>query len=143
MPIYVQWDWQEKTKTFLVIFHFFDDFSDPNLRIKRQEKVFKVMRFKPECKAWMTWAPSHVELGLMGELLRYANIVDGLSECIKRKLRNLLESSPDDSVTLQLELMHRLPSSKHVFQEVGTALCVQLCQEYIDYLKEILKPYIR
>ena len=42
-------------------------------------------------EAWMTWAPSHPELGLLMELLSYANIINGLKETEKRKLRVGLE----------------------------------------------------
>ena len=34
MPTYVRWEWKERTKTFLVIFYFFDDKSSSNLRFR-------------------------------------------------------------------------------------------------------------
>ena len=37
MPIFVQWEWKGRTKSFLVIFHFYDDFSKPNLRMKMKK----------------------------------------------------------------------------------------------------------
>jgi len=96
MPILVQWKWVEKAKSFLVIFHFFDDYSNPNLRIQKKSGLWE--RIYPQKEAWMTWAPSHVELGMLGELLRYANIVDGLKESEKRELRDVLEGLSSDSV---------------------------------------------
>ena len=70
--------WNEQ-KLFLVIFHFIDDFSEPNLRMSK------------EYDNLMTWAPSHVELGLLGEILRYANIIDGLRETEKKELKYKLQ----------------------------------------------------
>jgi hypothetical protein len=39
----------------------------------------------------MTWAPSHIELGMLSELLMYANIIGGLSETARKELRKKLE----------------------------------------------------
>lgn len=77
MPILVQWKWKENTKIFLVIFHFYDDFSKPNLRfkgrqLKRYDPVSKQFLSLPSrkygkdsiMKSIMTWAPSHRELAL-------------------------------------------------------------------------------
>jgi len=96
MPILVQWKWVERTTSFLVIFHFFDDYSNPNLRI--QKKSGTMEGFYPQKEAWMTWAPSHVELGMLRELLRYANIVGGLKESEKRKLRDILEGQSSEGI---------------------------------------------
>lgn len=105
MPILVQWKWQEKTKTFLVIFHFYDDFSKPNLRLKKrildgvdtfQTKQFSTYpvteRNRNAPKEWkiekpiLTWAPSHIDLALLSDLLTFANIVNGLPDDVKRDL---------------------------------------------------------
>ena len=77
MPVFVEWQWKERTKSFLVIFHFHDDFSKPNLRIKKYENGHLFMlppdeMFTP-LKAWMSWAPSHPDMALLTELLSYAN----------------------------------------------------------------------
>jgi hypothetical protein len=39
MPIFVQWKWDETRKSFLVVFHFYNDFSKPNLRIRKYSPV--------------------------------------------------------------------------------------------------------
>lgn len=84
MPVFVQWKWKEETKTFLVIFYFYDDFSKPNLRVRKYEKGHLLMLTPSEIftpsKAWMTWAPSHPEMALLTQLLTYANIINGLKE---------------------------------------------------------------
>jgi len=138
MPILVQWKWKERTKSFLVIFHFFDDYSNHNLRIKKKPELWK--RLYPQKEAWMTWAPSHVELGMLGELLRYANIVDGLKESEKRELRDVLEGLSSDSIyDISFEV---LPEGKQLVAS-SEHLVVELCTEYIDYLKRVLKPYLK
>jgi len=151
MPTLVQWKWVERTKSFLVIFHFFDDYSKPNLRMKR------IKSYKIKCQALMTWAPSHVELGLLSEVLRYANIVDGLDEAVKRKLREKLEMikvnkkefdfeaiEEVSSITRWEGLLHLIvaePEDKSL-PYVPDSTCVGLCPEYIDYLKKVLKRYL-
>jgi len=213
MPIFVQWKWVEKTKTFLVVFHFFDDFSKPNIRFRKKKftgngKSLEYLYVPPdyptpsecpyvlECPASckdmeelptqirtvMTWAPSHPELGLLSELLSYANIVNGLKEIEKRKIRKHLE------ITMEMEekagkikhhmarknkeqalkayenaIMHWSDYLQH-FQEFRGKLsgrviltgseiskngeetnvfCVELCPEYLDYLKTVLKKYLK
>ena len=169
MPIFVQWKWVEKTKTFLVIFHFYDDYSKPNIRFKN--KKFKDGSFEFE-RPMITWSPSHPELGLLSELLSYANLVNGLKEWKKRELRINLEITTDEgngSLNLYWEpikhLLH-LPNKVMMFEAKDRALfistaethrfesykkekiekdslfCVELCPEYIDYLKKVLKPYL-
>jgi hypothetical protein len=159
MPVFVEWEWKEQAKSFLVIFHFYDDFSKTNLRIaKHQDKYLKLM-IKPSgvLKAentWMTWAPSHPELALLTELLSYANIVNGLSDSVKRKLgRKLLGESYDQELNAEYyEATHIATAyaTKILFYTEIEAdgfghphLCVELCQEYIDDLKSLLKPYLR
>jgi len=118
MPILVKWKWRDQTKTFLVIFYFFDDYSKTNLRIQKIPEEWQ--EIYPQKETCMSWAPSHIELGLLSELLRYANIVDGLNDSKKRELRVKLEGQ----------------SPKDVFD-------VELRQEYIDYLKGLLKPHLK
>lgn len=79
MPVCVQWKWINRTKSFLVIFHFIDDSSRPNLRMSK------------EYSNLMTWAPSHVELGLLSEILKFANIINGLSASQKSELKYKLQ----------------------------------------------------
>jgi hypothetical protein len=130
MPIFVQWKWQEKTKSFLVIFHFFDDYSKPNLRIKKDLKYPKI-----------TWSPSHVELALFSELLSYANIIDGLTETEKRKLKAKLTGI---SPKMQEELGEAYNPELLPDEELREYIMrPKLCLDYIEYLRKVLKPYLR
>jgi len=177
MPILVQWKWQNRTKSFLVIFHFYDDFSKSNLRFKMERIVDKsvvsvqsgvdfrsaIRRFvhpssieafdKSITKPIMTWAPSHVELGYLGEVLRYANIIDGLNESEKNGLRPLLAAESESHLLTDpydhLRLRVALSDKRELFciekenEEINFAFRgIELCSEYIDYLGEILKPYM-
>lgn len=142
MPIFVQWKWMERPDkpSFLVVFHFIDDYSKSNLRTINPKEV----HFWNEVRGWITWAPSHLEEALLADILRYANMVDGLSEYKLRKLRDVLGGK---SAKASHNLMKELPDKTHFYHynsvthEVKT-FCVELCPEYIDYLKKVLKPYI-
>lgn len=159
MPVFVEWKWQERTKSFLVIFHFYDDFSKPNLRIRRFAKGNRLMFSEPlkaifTKEAWMTWAPSHVEMALLTELLSYANMINGLKEKEKRELKKSLESrkslyeadwmkgildyhvSPNDTfkeIGIDKKMVIYHDESKKVYSGV------EICPEYIDYLKKLLR----
>jgi hypothetical protein len=78
----------ERTKSFLVIFHLYDDRSEPNIRLMKKTFKDEMSEFE---RPTITWAPSHLESGLLGELLSYANIINGLKEGGKRELRRDLE----------------------------------------------------
>ena len=170
MPVFVEWKWKEKTKTFLVIFHFYDDFSKSNLRIKKYEKGHLLMLTPNKAidpmKAWMTWAPSHPDLALLTELLSYANIVNGLKEFEKRDLRTKLGTARWEHVDGELGVVIYSPHMQNEMvedkktaiysekpdnhsekpahsTEVPLHVCAELCPEYIDYLKRILKPYLK
>lgn len=147
MPILVQWKWVERTKTFLVIFHFYDNYSQPNLRIRKMEENEFWKRIFPQKEACMTWAPSHIELGLLGELLRYANIIDGLNESEKREFKGMLTGDDDDASWYRYA---NLNPQRMLVEGRGLepnpeepALVVELCQEYVDYLRKILEPYTK
>jgi hypothetical protein len=176
MPILVQWKWQEKTKTFLVIFHFYDDFSKPNLRLKKrilngldtlQTKQFLTYpiaeRTRKSSSEWkvekpiLTWAPSHIDLALLSDLLTHANIINGLPEDVKRDLRYDLEIVVDVGKSefaidekRVADIDRRFPNpctligrdrNKEGF--FSGSFSIELCPEYINYIKEILKPYLR
>jgi len=177
MPILVQWKWVERTKTFLVIFHLYDDYSRPNIRLNK--KTFKDEGVEFE-RPTITWSPSHPELGLLSELLSYANIINGLKETEKRKLRRDLEIAVDegnghlhlywypirDLLELQNKALLFETPDKCIFirhaEWMGEPFeprlygddyekkikgenwffCIELCPEYIDYLKNVMKEYL-
>jgi len=186
MPILVQWKWQEKSKSFLVIFHFYDNFSKPNLRCKMERIVNRDVisvqhgiNFRHATKKLVhprvydkfdtsipkpviTWAPSHVELGYLGEVLRFANIIDGLEKSQKESLRPFLAAESPDTLVEQHYVYDyydnkRLQELRSVLDEKHGLFCLEkendeiefafrgfeLCYEYIDYLGEILKLFLR
>lgn len=164
MPIFVQWKWVRRTKTFLVIFHFYDDFSRPNLRLKTQNTLGKLIHrvsdvehlehLYPQTVTTMTWAPSHVELGLLGELLRYANIIDGLDESEKTDLKDKLVGvqttfQSEDGKYYEWKIVKNEKIRKLKFyvspdvKKKEWAFCCELHPEYIDYLRNLLKPYLK
>jgi len=167
MPIFVQWKWQERTNSFLVIFHLYDDYSRTNLRLTKKTLCDGESEFE---RPTITWAPSHLELGLLNELLSYANIVNGFKEVKKKELRRDLEIAVDEGkehvnlywspIENLLESHNRLmlfevPSrglmikypervKAYVKKKEGkdSFFCAELCPEYIEYLKKILRPYL-
>jgi len=176
MPVFVEWKWIESTKSFLVVFHFYDDFSKPNLRIKKCEKgtpgtPSMFTTFAPDApspsdiiqarKAWMTWAPSHSELALLMELLSYANIINGLKETEKRKLKFelqgrkalILHGVPEDEINAAVSPVDAWvqvgvgkKAVTYFEPEVGPEVlhfCIELCSEYIDYLRFLLELYLK
>jgi len=117
MPIFVEWKWVEKTKTFLAVFHFWDDEKKTNLRM-RLEKEYEAFEtcayndsgeeegeFVPietfpglsggpgdsKTRAYLSWAPSHPEFCLLTELLTYANLLNGMKINDKEKFRPMLQ----------------------------------------------------
>ena len=155
MPILVQWKWQERTKSFLVIFHFTDDYSETNLRM---ETFYPFPGLPSPLKnTRMTWAPSHVEMALLSDILSYANLINGLKETEKEDLRDKLQGTRvkyEDTEAHIDEIGYVL---QHFLEEVGLKCVIcrpdpnsgewqiffELCPEYIDYLKNVLKPYLK
>lgn len=141
MPVFIEWKWKEKTKSYLVVFHFIDDFSSSNLRLEKQMEttmftgsMFTVPQKKTIEKPWISWAPSHTEIGLLMDVLRYANIIDGLNYDYKRKLRPYLEAHV---------IKGNIGDNFFIYHKIEDCTCIQLCSNYIDYLKEMLRPYIK
>lgn len=165
MPVFVEWRWQETTNSFLVIFHFYDDFSKPNLRITKSHKKrgsfiqhFTQSNFIVANEAWMTWSPSHPEITLLSELLSYANIINGLKEYERRKLKPQLEGVKIDRISKKSEAQY--VNAEFLSKQIGgdkkfagyiqtddpqnrLPCCVELCPEYIDSLRKVLKPYLK
>jgi len=175
MPILVQWKWVEQPPSFLVIFHFYDDYSKPNLRTARMrfvgdrpsyiylpEELVPIQHKSSESqktRTVVTWAPSHSELGLLMDLLSYANIMNGFKEQVKRELRKELaifefdiDSERDKELFTDrlVDFRETLVGKVHAYfahedNKTGKLIWdfyAELCPEYIDYLKEILKPYL-
>ena len=164
MPVFVEWRWKEETKTFLVIFHFYDDFSRANLRINSTpeknrltmstyvggEDWFDYVETKG---AWLTWSPSHIDLALLMELLTYSNIINGFKEARKRSLIKYLEfisrRGTLNEVSGEVErcdwimggAMHSVVGCDRKtanYSENGHSYAMaELCPEYIAYIKEL------
>ncbi len=166
IPILVQWKWQERTKTFLVIFHLYDDYSEKNVRFRRLSYRNKEYVFD---RPTITWSPSHPETARVSEILSYANIINGFKEKEKRELRSDLEVAVDMGKQGSLfweplkTLLNMLPNKVVLFEakdrviflsssiikrykkkfEKDFFLCIELCPEYIIYLRKILEPYLK
>jgi len=100
----------------------------------------------------MTWAPNHLELALVSQLLSYANIVNGLSKTERRELRDKLDHIvsilTDDHDDIRKEFEDKtflIGWDDYSVQtdKLSHVFCCELCPEYIDYLKKVLKPYLK
>lgn len=163
MPIFVEWEWKESTKSFLVIFHFIDDYSEKNLRLKQKclhkslgkQTVYRISSFgSTPTHPVMTWAPSHVESALISQILCYANIVNGFNEETKRLLRYLLEVTivRREKKTIEVAVGNDfkkmlkgkafilgLEPTKERDDFEQALFCCQLSTEYVEYIWKILK----
>jgi hypothetical protein len=165
MPVFVEWRWKEETKTFLVVFHFYDDFSRTNLRVNSTPEKNRLTLFTfvggddflndVETKgAWLTWSPSHVDLALLMELLTYSNIINGFKEAKKRLLIEHLEfrhrKGTLNEVSGKVEVCDwlKLGAMQSVVgcdkklasysDDNGRSYAMaELCPEYITYIKEL------
>jgi hypothetical protein len=135
MPVFVGWKWIEKTKSYLVVFHFIDDFSNTNLRFEEPNQATMITDSHKKAieKPWISWAPSHIEIGVLMDVLRYANIIDGLPYGYKRELKPYLEAHV---------IKGNIGDNLFIYHKIKENICIQLCSDYIDYLKGILKPYL-
>jgi hypothetical protein len=119
MPIFVEWKWVNKTETFLAVFHFWDDGTKQNLRMRKQEYGYeRCMPIDETCDdknitpgqdyttatsiptyiggptkhdAYLSWAPSHPEFCFLTELLTYANLVNGFKPANRKDFRSKLQ----------------------------------------------------
>lgn len=104
----------------------------------------------------MTWAPSHIEIGLLGELLRYANIIDGLNEKEKRTLKRKLELLTEEGENYCLyeqdlkNLFDKTSEKAWIWTlKIGKdnkremSFCPELSVGYIEHIKKIIEPYTR
>lgn len=128
-----------------------------------------------------TWAPTHVEIGLLSELLAYANIINGLKPWKREELKsgldvlsvgidmvnNLMKRHKEVGVPQALKELDQVPDgiedepidrfvrscgnkaylfgaeTNYKSGEIESLFGFELSQEYIDYLKELLKPYLK
>lgn len=114
MPVFIEWKWVEHTETFLAIFHFWDDRTKQNLRMRNEEYGYETcvyigeenvpreeyipivtipayIRSPTKLDTYMSWAPSHAEFCLLTELLTYANLLNGLKPAVRKRIRPKLE----------------------------------------------------
>lgn len=167
MPIFVQWKWDEQQLTFLVIFHFFDDYIKKNIRFRKKQFVggddkpaylywpidhtFDRRGRRVQCKEVMTWAPSHPELALLTELLLQANIINGMKEERKRKLIKSLEepvfailddhSESEGADEFADRRRFFLFGAEHSKPKDTFLCCAEVCPEYIDFIKDLVKQF--
>lgn len=171
MPIFVEWEWVKKTETFLTIFHFWDDKQKTNLRMRTEEDAFETVIPDPEAKRWrkfvsvitipfeidtsrayLTWAPSHHEFCFLTEVLTYANLINGLKPEEKRKIRPYLEGKVEretdqeghDRLYFEIhsELLNSMRERTMVSFAHGDRISFEVCLEYLEYLRNLLKPYL-
>ena len=138
------------------------NFSDPRgkdkLRFYVPEDVISEETF-PDAKkrTVVTWAPSHIEAGHLLELLSCANIINGFKLPLKIALRPKLEigfvkgKNNRKAVKEALEMLREEFMGKKNFlfgydinyrdNEPISLCCFEVCQEYLNYLKRVLKPY--
>jgi len=126
------------------------DFISYLIKEKAQNEIPDIIKNE---RYLITWAPSHVELGLLSEVLSYANLINGLKENDKRELRRLLEII-NVPKTHNLKILEHIPSdmiesvySKMLLVEYESYdlepyVCFELSPLYIDYLREVSKSYI-
>lgn len=74
--IYLRLEWQSNNQ-FLFIFEFHDEYPKPNIRFKSAKNGYD-----KDYHNWIEWAPTHVELGMMAELLSFANRINGSKQRI-------------------------------------------------------------
>jgi hypothetical protein len=68
------------------------------------------------------------------DVLRYANIIDGLHDDYKRELIPYLEARIIKGI---------IGDNFFTYHNIEDCNCIKLSSEYVDYLKEILKPYLQ
>jgi hypothetical protein len=171
MPIFAEWKWVENTETFLVIFHFWDDKRKTNLRMRTEEDAFESVACNPEAeqgsafvpvitypsesetsREYLTWAPSHPEFCFLTEILTYANLINGLKPKKKRKIRPYLEgkvTKETDSkgyyyvyFEIPSQLSNYIKEKSMVSFARNDSISFEVCLEYIDYLRNLLRPYL-
>lgn len=159
--IFIRWEWKEKTKTFLLVFYFIDDKTQQNIRFRYKvltnySKPYWFLLEDPANnpdeppQSIMTWAPSHPEIALLGEVLGHANIINGLKEHEKRELREKLEIQDKDKNPYPFDtqdfddLVRGAPTSTTMIALVGADdwfFCSRLDSEYVDYLRKVMKQF--
>ncbi len=180
MPIFVEWKWVDRTETFLVVFHFWDDHKEENLRTRVLEEGFETLAgvlatgegtfekgeentvavetlpyYKlsyPKTKAYLSWAPSHAQFCLLTEVLTYANLVNGLKLHIRKKLKISLqgkmkkdkhEGKNEVYFLIDFDILTSMPDKREVVSFSGQdSLSFEVCLEYVEYLRRLIKPYI-
>jgi len=161
MPVFVQWKWEEDSKTFLVIFHFLDDYSEKNIRLKQKRlskkpgnRLYVISPYGDFNYPVMTWAPSHVETALISQVLCCANIINGFNEKIKRTLRPILEVTTVRREKKMIEVakssfLDKMLKDKYCVLELKPVkegddfeeviFCSPLDIEYVNFIWDLLK----
>jgi hypothetical protein len=107
----------------------------------------------PDTNAYLSWAPSHSEFCFLTEILTYANLINGIKPPQRRKLRWKLQGKTikekrkgRELVTFEIhvELLRFLPEGKgNMVSFIGQdGISFEVCLEYIEYLRMLIKPYL-
>jgi len=171
MPIFVEWEWKEKTKTFLTIFHSWDDKKKTNLRMRTEKDDFETVVYLDDIqrgefvpvetipfeyqttRAYLSWAPSHSEFCFLTEVLAYANLINGLKLNDKRKLIPKLEGKVNKckgaegreyvNFEVHSELLNSMPEGTMVSFARRNSISFEVRLEYLEYLRKLLKSYLK
>jgi hypothetical protein len=105
----------------------------------------------PRTNAYLSWAPSHAQFCLLTEVLTYANLINGLKPHIRKRLRFKLQGLINekmctdknrDHFLIDYELLSNMGKKAIVSFSGQDYLSFEVCQEYIEYLRKLIKPYI-
>jgi len=119
------------------------------------EKMGKPIR-ENEKRAMLTWAPSHVETGLLSEILGYANLINGLHEIEKRGLKDKLQGT-NVKWEIGVDQSKLARDFDNIYEQTGIEnfmakpdpetkeweIMFELLPKYVDYLRNLLKPHLK
>jgi len=107
----------------------------------------------PRTSAYLSWAPSHPEFCFLTEVLTYANLINGQKPNRRRNLRAKLEGKASKvkdkegyeytDYEVHSELLHFMSEKRMAVFTESKGISFEVCLEYLEYLRKILKPFLR